>query len=269
MHLNKYIAQCGTTSRRKAVELIKEGRIRVNNTIVTDPSTQILPEDVVTYQGSVLKPEKKIYILLNKPKEFLTTRDDPEGRQTIFDLFPKSMDHRLFAVGRLDRNTTGVLLLTNDGELGQKVTHPKFAIEKTYTVTLDKPLEEKDFEALRIGIRLEDGPIKADKLFRLPKTQNKKVEITIHSGRNRIIRRMFMHLGYFVTKLDRRSFGPLNKKGLAAGRWRYLNKKEIEIVLKEANSKPSKSSSSKTVRGKQKPKAAIEFKRTVKRVAKK
>lgn len=239
MHLNKYIALCGITSRRKAVELIKNGSIRVNNTVITDPSTQILPDDIVMYQGSIVRPEKKVYILLNKPKGFISTHIDPEGRPTVFDLLPKAIHERLFSVGRLDANTTGLLLLTNDGDLGQALAHPKYNIKKTYQVALDRPLEEKDYTALSVGIRLEDGFIKADHLAITPKSDRKKIVITIHSGKKHIVRRMFKHLGYFITKLDRTGFGSLTKKGIALGRWRYVTKKEVEILQPSASKSPS------------------------------
>lgn len=232
MPLNKYIAHCGICSRREAVDLIKKGLIKLNDKVVLEPGTKIEETDKVFYEDKELIPEQKaVYFLLNKPKDYITTTDDPEGRKTVMDLFKEVEDSRIFPVGRLDRNTTGLLLLTNDGDLAQKLSHPKNKIRKIYQVTLDKPLNKKDFEAIAAGLLLEDGKADIDEIAYTNPLDKKEIGIQIHIGRNRIVRRIFEHLGYVVKALDRVVYAGLTKKNLPRGKWRSLNEKEI-IYLK-------------------------------------
>lgn len=231
MPLNKYIAHCGVCSRRDAVLFIKEEKVKVNGQVITEPGHKVTDKDEVFVNGKKINIQKDlVYILLNKPKDYITTSEDPQGRKTIMDLMKGIPTSRIYPVGRLDRNTTGVLLLTNDGELTQKLSHPSYQVKKVYEVTLDKPLEKKDFEAMLAGVTLEDGFIAPDALG-YPDPKNKKViGIEIHSGRNRIVRRMFEHLGYDVKGLDRVLFANLTKKNVERGRWRYLNEKEVRLL---------------------------------------
>lgn len=233
VRLNKYIASSGLCSRREADEFIILGLISVNNTIVTELGAKINPyTDVVKYNGSKISSEKKVYVLLNKPKDFVTTVDDPQGRKTVLDLVKNACDERIYPVGRLDRNTTGVLLLTNDGELTKRLTHPKFKHKKIYHVFLDKELTRADMEALALGIDLDDGFINTDQIHYVDQSDKKQIGVEIHSGRNRIIKRMFQHLGYNVIKLDRVYFAGLTKKGLSRGQWRHLNEKEVHLLIR-------------------------------------
>lgn len=231
MPLNKFIAHCGVCSRREAVELIKSEKIKVNGTVVTEPGHKVADKDDVRFNGKKLFVQKElVYILLNKPKDYITTSEDPQGRKTIMDLMKGITTQRIYPVGRLDRNTTGVILLTNDGELTQKLSHPSFQVKKVYEVTLDKPLEKSDFEQLLKGVVLEDGFIAPDALGYVDPKNKKVVGIEIHSGRNRIVRRMFEFLGYDVRGLDRVLFANLTKKNVDRGRWRYLNEKEVRLL---------------------------------------
>lgn len=231
MPLNKYLAHCGVTSRRDAVEIIKAGKVKVNGEVAKLPSQKIGFKDLVTHNGKALNPQKNlVYILLNKPKDFVTTTDDPQGRKTVMDLIKEAGDVKVYPVGRLDRNTTGVLLLTNDGELTQVLTHPKYDVKKVYSVTTDKSVEKKHVEQLLEGITLEDGFIKADALAYTDAKTKTELGIEIHSGRNRIVRRMFQHLGYQVKGLDRVLFAGLTKKNVNRGKWRFLNEKEIRLL---------------------------------------
>lgn len=230
IRLNRYIANAGVCSRRDADNLIEAGEIKVNGKVVTEMGYQVKPGDVVKYGNRVLNPEKMLYVLLNKPKDFITTTDDPNDRRTVMDLVKNAGPQRIYPVGRLDRNTTGLLLLTNDGELAEKLTHPSYEIRKVYQAELDKPITNDDFEKLREGLELEDGFIKADDLA-IVTPDAQVVGIEIHSGRNRIVRRMFEALGYEVTKLDRTVYASLDKKDLPRGNWRYLTEKEV-IKLK-------------------------------------
>ncbi|MGA0555941.1 pseudouridine synthase [Larkinella sp. VNQ87] len=226
IRLNRYIANAGICSRRDADELIAQGDISVNGKVITEMGYRVKPTDVVKYGTRVLNPEKMTYVLLNKPKDYITTTDDPNDRNTVMDLVAGATPYRIYPVGRLDRNTTGLLLLTNDGELVEKLTHPSNEIKKVYQVELDKPITNEHFEAIRDGIELEDGPIKPDDLgIVTPDAQ--VVGIEIHSGRNRIVRRIFEHFGYEVTKLDRTVYAGLTKKDLPRGTWRYLDEKEV------------------------------------------
>jgi len=233
MPLNKFVAHCGLCSRRKAVDLIKEGKVTVNGKVVTEPATKVTSSDVVTMQDKKITPTKNlVYILLNKPKGYITTTDDPEGRKTVMDLIQDATENeRVYPVGRLDRNTSGLLLLTNDGELAQRLAHPKHNIKKIYQVELDKPLTKTDFEQIIAGVTLEDGVALVDALGYVDPKDKKQVGIEIHSGKNRIVRRIFEHLEYTVEKLDRVMYAGLTKKTLNRGQWRFLNEKEV-ILLK-------------------------------------
>ncbi len=227
MRLNRFISISGVCSRREADELIKRGDIKVNGKVITEMGVTLNKGDVVEYEGRVLKAEKKVYVLLNKPKDTVTTMDDPEERHTVMDLVEDAGEERIYPVGRLDRNTTGVLLLTNDGELAEKLTHPRYEVRKIYHVYLDKNVEERDMQQMLYGIMLEDGPIRVDDVRYVDPNDRKQVGVQIHSGRNRIVRRIFESLGYNVEKLDRVYFAGLTKLNLPRGRWRYLNDTEI------------------------------------------
>ena len=234
MPLNKYISHSGECSRREAAELVKQGKVKVNGELVTDPGHKVTKEDKVTVAGKkMVLQEDHVYILLNKPKGFITTTDDPEGRRTVMDLVEEAEADRIFPVGRLDRNTTGLLLMTNDGALAQKLSHPSNSIKKVYQVTLDKNLSKADFEKIAAGLELQDGPVQVDEIAMLE--EKNEVGIEIHSGRNRIVRRIFESLGYVVEKLDRVMYAGLTKKNLPRSNWRYLTEKEI-ILLKHFKS---------------------------------
>ena len=232
--LNRYIANTGLCSRRQADLFIKSGLIAVNDKVVTEMGTKILPDDVVKYNGSRIREEKKIYILLNKPKDYITTVKDPHASKTVLNLVRNACKERVYPVGRLDRSTTGVLLITNDGELTKRLTHPKFNKLKVYQVTLNKALKPGDLEKISNGITLEDGFIKADAISYVNPADKKSVGIEVHSGRNRIVRRIFEHLNYKVIKLDRVYFAGLTKKGLSRGKWRFLTEKEITMLKMNA-----------------------------------
>ncbi len=232
MPLNKYIAHAGVCARREAAELVKEGKVQVNNDIIYEPGFKVSPDDKVKVKGKLVHIQKNlVYILLNKPKDYITTLDDPQGRKTVLDLIKAAVtNERVYPVGRLDRNTTGVLLITNDGELAQKLTHPSFEVKKIYEVTLDKPLTKNDGQAILDGIELEDGLVKADAVGYVDARDKNVVGVQIHSGRNRIVRRIFEHLGYDVKNLDRVMFANLTKKNVERGKWRYLNEKEVRLL---------------------------------------
>jgi 23S rRNA pseudouridine2605 synthase len=230
IRLNRYIANAGICSRREADDLISSGQISVNGKTITEMGYKVKPTDVVKYGKKALNPEKMVYILINKPKDYITTTDDPEERKTVLDLIKGACSERIYPVGRLDRNTTGLLLLTNDGELAEKLTHPSGGIKKIYQAELDKPITTEDFELLQHGLDLEDGFIRPDEVG-IVTPDAMVVGLEIHSGRNRIVRRMFEHLGYEVQKLDRTVFAGLNKKELPRGKWRFLSEKEV-IKLK-------------------------------------
>ena len=230
MRLNKFMANAGICSRREADELITQGLVKVNGTPVTELGTKITAKDTVEYQDKVVTLESKCYILLNKPKDCVTTSDDPNGRMTVMDLVKNACTERIYPVGRLDRNTTGVLLLTNDGELASKLTHPKYVKKKIYHVWCDKPISEDDMQHIADGVELDDGPIHADAISYVSETDKKQAGIEIHSGKNRIVRRIFESLGYHVTKLDRVYFAGLTKKNLPRGRWRYLTQEEVNFL---------------------------------------
>lgn len=232
IRLNRYIANAGVCSRRKADELIGAGVVSVNGQVVTELGTRVDPStDEIRYNGERLKREKMVYVLLNKPKDYITTTDDPQERRTVMHLVEKASSERIYPVGRLDRNTTGLILLTNDGNLAEKLSHPKHNISKIYQVELDKGLIQGDFNKLEFGLQLEDGFVKPDDISYVQGASKKEVGIKIHNGKNRIVRRMFEFLGYNVVKLDRVVYGSLTKKDLPRGRWRYLEEREI-IQLK-------------------------------------
>ncbi len=230
MRLNRYLAHAGVCSRRDADELIKEGLVKVNGKVSTSMGTQIFPDDIVEYKGKKLNAEKKVYILMNKPKGTVTTMDDPQGRRTVYDLIKEKYTQRIYPVGRLDRMTTGVLLLTNDGDLAAKLTHPSFGAKKIYRVLTDKPVKKEHIKRLAEGIELEDGPIHADCIDYVENGSKSEVGIELHSGRNRIVRRMFEHLGYQVVKLDRTCFAGLTKERLQRGWSRKLTEEEVRIL---------------------------------------
>jgi len=234
IRLNKYIASTGLCSRRKADEFIQAGLITVNGKLVTDLGTKITSSDLVKYNGEKIKEERKVYILLNKPKNYVTTVEDPHAKNTVLDLVKGACKERIYPVGRLDRNTTGVLLLTNDGEITKRLTHPRFNKLKIYHVQLNKKLNPNDYERIATGITLEDGFIKADALQYVDTSDKSQVGIEIHSGRNHIVRRIFEHLGYEVVKLDRVYFAGLTKKNLRRGEWRFLAQKEIALLKMNA-----------------------------------
>ena len=227
LRLNKFLANAGVCSRREADALIAAGEITVNGVVVTELGSRVTRLDEVVYKGMRVSTQSKVYILLNKPKNCVTTSDDPECRRTVMDLVKGACEERIYPVGRLDRNTTGVILITNDGDLSSKLTHPSFMKKKIYHVWLDKPVSVEDMQRIAEGIELEDGEIHADALSYVSEEDLSQVGIEIHSGRNRIVRRIFEHLGYHVVKLDRVYFAGLTKKNLPRGRWRYLTEQEV------------------------------------------
>ena len=230
LRLNKFLANAGVCSRREADEFIQAGVVTVNGEVVTELGTKILRTDEVKFHDTPVSLEKKVYVLLNKPKDYVTTSDDPQQRKTVMDLVKDVCPERIYPVGRLDRNTTGVLLLTNDGDLASKLTHPKFLKKKVYHVHLDKNLTAHDMQQISEGITLEDGEIKADAVAYADDHDKSQVGIEIHSGKNRIVRRIFESLGYRVTKLDRVQFAGLTKKNLRRGDWRFLTEKEVDML---------------------------------------
>lgn len=229
IRLNRYISNAGICSRREADELIATGCVTVNGKVVTELGYKVKSSDVVTYEGTHLKTEKHVYVLLNKPKDYITTSDDEKGRRTVMELIAGACKERVYPVGRLDRNTMGLLLFTNDGEMTKKLTHPKHLVQKLYHVELDKNLKQDDLEKIRAGVELEDGFIKPDEVAYAGETK-REVGIMIHSGRNRIVRRIFEGLNYDVIRLDRVMFAGLTKKDLPRGRWRHLNEKEVAFL---------------------------------------
>lgn len=236
MRLNKFLANSGVCSRREADEYIAAGVVTVNGEVVTELGSKVIPDtDRVMFHDQPVKCEKKVYILLNKPKDVVTTVEDTHARKTVLDLVKNACSERVYPVGRLDRNTTGVLLITNDGDLTTKLTHPKFNKKKIYQVTLDKDLQDDDFAKILSGIVLEDGEIKADELSFVNEGDLRTVGLEIHSGKNRIVRRIFDALGYHVVKLDRVYFAGLTKKNLPRGKWRYLSEMEVTMLKMTAS----------------------------------
>lgn len=236
MRLNRYIAHCGVCSRREADQLIADGKIRVNKQVITEMGYKVKPGDRVFYGRKLLKKEQHAYVLLNKPKDFITTTKDPNARKTVMDLVKRAADVRLYPVGRLDRNTTGLLLLTNDGELAEKLSHPSNNIRKIYRAELDKPIAKHDFEQIVAGFELEDGPVQVDDLAILT-ADRLSLGVELHSGRNRIVRRIFEHFGYEVLKLDRVVYAGLDKSNLPRGKWRHLNDREVALLKKKGQGK--------------------------------
>ena len=230
IRLNKFLANAGICSRREADEFIQAGVVRVNGEVVTELGTKVQRTDEVHFHDQLVSLEKKVYVILNKPKDYVTTSDDPQARKTVMDLVKNCCKERIYPVGRLDRNTTGVLLFTNDGELASKLTHPKFLKKKIYHVTLDKNCASSDLQRIAEGITLDDGPVHADAISFASDTDRKQVGIEIHSGKNRIVRRIFESLGYRVIKLDRVLFAGLTKKGLKRGDWRFLTQQEVAML---------------------------------------
>ena len=230
LRLNKFLSNAGICSRREADNYIEAGLVAVNGTVVTELGTKVLPNDDVRFNGERINPERKVYVLLNKPKDCVTTVDDPQERKTVLDCLRGIGKERIYPVGRLDRNTTGVLLLTNDGDMAAKLTHPKFMKKKIYHVTCDKNVAMSDMDLLVNGIELEDGPVYADEVTYVNEADRSQIGIEIHSGKNRIVRRMLEHLGYRVNKLDRVLFAGLTKKNLRRGDWRYLTDKEVNML---------------------------------------
>jgi 23S rRNA pseudouridine2605 synthase len=240
MPLNKYLAHCGVCSRRDAVDLISTGKVKVNGTVATEPGYKVKTSDEVMFNGKKLFVTKNlVYILLNKPKDYITTTDDPQGRKTVLQLIKNATTERVYPIGRLDRNTSGVLLLTNDGDLTQKLSHPSYEIKKIYEVKLDKPLTKADFDKILKGLKLEDGIINVDSLAYADSKDKSIVGIEIHSGRNRIVRRIFESMGYDVKGLDRVMYANLTKKNVERSKWRYLSEKEIRL-LKYMNASKTK-----------------------------
>lgn len=231
IRLNKFLANAGLCSRREADEFIQAGEVQVNGEVVTELGSKITPADIITFRGQEVGLENKVYILLNKPKDCVTTADDPQGRLTVMDIVRNACTERIYPVGRLDRNTTGVLLLTNDGDLASKLTHPKFVKKKIYHVWTDKDVTEEDMQRIADGIELDDGTIHADAVSYATETDRNQIGIEIHSGRNRIVRRIFEALGYHVVKLDRVYFAGLTKKNLPRGRWRHLTQAEVNMLM--------------------------------------
>ena len=230
LRLNKFLANAGVCSRREADEYIQAGNVKVNGEVVTELGTKVTRKDSIMFNDQPISLERKIYVLLNKPKDTVTTSDDPQGRQTVMDLVRNASQERIYPVGRLDRNTTGVLLLTNDGDLASKLTHPKYVKKKIYHVWLDKDVNPEDLAKISAGIELEDGPIHADAIAYANDKDKNQIGIEIHSGKNRIVRRIFEFLGYRVTKLDRVYFAGLTKKNLPRGRWRHLTQQEVNML---------------------------------------
>jgi 23S rRNA pseudouridine2605 synthase len=246
MPLNKFIAHAGIAARRDAAELVKKGLVKVNGKLITEPGFKVSSQDNILVNGKKIALAKNlVYILLNKPKDYITTTEDERGRKTVLELIRRATPERVYPVGRLDRNTSGVLLFTNDGELAQKLTHPSHEIKKVYHVSLDRPLEKRDFEQIQRGVTLEDGPAIVDVLAFPDVKDRSQVGLELHSGRNRIVRRIFESLGYTVKQLDRVMFAGLTKKNLERGKWRFLQEREIRALkyfTAKTGTKPAKSS---------------------------
>lgn len=232
IRLNRYIAHCGVCSRREADVLIADGKISVNKTMITEMGYKVMPGDRVFMGKKLLQKEDYAYVLLNKPKDFITTTKDTHDRKTVMDLVKKAADVRLYPVGRLDRNTTGLLLLTNDGDMADRLSHPSNNIRKIYKVEIDKPLDSEHLDEISAGFSLDDGPVTIDEIAVLT-ADNKSIGIEIHSGKNRVVRRIFEHFDYKVERLDRVVYAGLTKAKLTRGKWRYLSDKEIGILKKK------------------------------------
>ena len=229
IRLNRYISNAGICSRRDADKLILSGDVTVNGKVVKELGTQVSLKDIVKYKGKLLNPERKVYVLLNKPKDTVTTSSDPQGRRTVIDLVQYACEERIYPVGRLDRQTTGVLLLTNDGDLSKKLTHPSSNTKKIYHVFAERPVNQEHIKQIAKGVELEDGLIKADEISYVD-SDKRQVGIEIHSGKNHVVRRIFEHFGYTIEKLDRVYFAGLTKKKLPRGKWRFLTDQEIKFL---------------------------------------
>jgi len=227
VRLNKYLAHAGIAARRKADELIAQGNVKVNGKVILAMGYKVFPGDRVSFKGKTVKPQRYIYLLLNKPKDYISTLSDEKGRKTVMELIHLPNRERIYPIGRLDRNTSGLLLLTNDGELAQALAHPSKNVKKLYVVALNKPISDEHFKAIANGIELEDGGIKPDEISKVKSGKKEEIGILIHSGRNRIVRRIFEHFGYRIRKLDRVMYAGLTKKDIPRGKWRYLSQKEI------------------------------------------
>ncbi len=236
IRLNKWISNAGLCARRAADNLIQAGKITVNGEVVTTLGYKVKPQDVVQYEGQMLQSSKPVYLILNKPKDYITTLHDPEGRKTVLELVKKACPERIYPIGRLDRNTTGLLLLTNDGTLAKMLAHPASNVKKLYQVILDKPLTKVHFEQIKAGLQLEDGIATVDKI-EIVNQEPHNIGLEIHMGRNRIVRRIFEHLGYQVIKLDRVMYAHLTKKDLPRGKWRFLTPREIEQLKRFGSNK--------------------------------
>lgn len=230
MRLNRFLAIAGVASRREADDLIKMGLVTVNGKAVTEMGYKVKPTDDVRYNGTRIRPEKKVYLVMNKPKGFITTVDDPKARKTVMDLLAGHITERVYPVGRLDRATTGVLMFTNDGDLAKKLTHPSHGARKLYHVVLDRKISKADLDTIAAGIDLEDGPAPVDAISFIEEKSKTNVGIELHIGRNRIVRRIFKHMGYEVVKLDRVTFAGLSKKNIKRGQWRMLSAKEVDFL---------------------------------------
>lgn len=230
IRLNRFISNAGVCSRREADKYIAAGVVSINGQIVTELGTKVSPDDEVRFDNRLLTPERKVYVLLNKPRDVVTTTDDPHADRTVMELVKGACEERIYPVGRLDRNTTGLLLFTNDGEMSKRLTHPSHKVEKVYQVTLDKVVSVNDMQKITDGIELEDGPISADGITFVEGQDKDTIGIEIHSGRNRIVRRIFESLGYRVKSLDRVSFAGLTKKNLPRGKWRLLSPREVSFL---------------------------------------
>lgn len=230
MRLNRFVANAGVCSRREADTYITAGLVTINGEQVSELGVRVMPGDEVCFDGRKIDAEKKMYLLLNKPKNFVTTTDDPHADRIVMELIEGACEERIYPVGRLDRNTTGLLLFTNDGDLSEKLTHPSSKMKKVYQVTTDKPVEKRHIELIAEGIQLEDGPIAADAISYIDRGEKTEVGIEIHSGKNRIVRRIFEHFGYRVKKLDRVLFAGLTKKNLPRGKYRFLSEKEVKFL---------------------------------------
>lgn len=230
MQLNKYLAHAGVASRRQAAELVKSGKVMVNSQVTKEPGYQVKPTDMVQCQGAMIRPEEKVYILLNKPKGYITTVADERNRKTVMQLIESAnLQERIYPVGRLDRDTTGALILTNDGDFAQQLSHPRYEVQKVYHVTVNDVLRSSTLHKIAEGLVLEDGKIEVDEISYIPENPRNRVRLRIHSGKNRIVRRIFEHLGYEVVKLDRINYAGLILKGLPRGAWRYLTKHEVAL----------------------------------------
>lgn len=232
LSLIKYVARCGIGSRRRITSYIKEGQISVDDVPIKDPNFPVTSQQVVRYKNSIIAPTAFIYLIVNKPKDYITSLADQRNRKTVLKLVEQATALRIFPVGRLDRNSTGLLLFTNDGQLAQKLSHPRFNVKKIYHVTLDKPVTQAHVETIKKGVMLEDGPLKVDSISYIPHTHKTQVQVELHSGRNRIVRRLFAAYGYEVIKLDRIAYATLRLKGLSRGHWRFLTDQEVDQLKK-------------------------------------